>query len=205
MSGPSASGPDGALAVAAGRVPVGRDEAGLRPTLAVAGLILLLFVGSQLLNAAIPARADGLTGDPQEGRSLVLGRLRLHLAPGWQALETSLGPRLVRGAVALDVQRAAFSGNAHELYDAFVREALAPAASGFSATAPVLTSLGPELSGARGAYTGVFGEGGEIEGQLTSVVVDGDGFVFDAWAPLGNLRALLPDVELMLSTVELSE
>jgi hypothetical protein len=181
------------------------DPTGVRPTMLVAGVIVALFFGAQLVNAVLPAPGAGPGPQPQPGGAVDIGPLRVSLAPGWQAVDGPLGPRLARGSVAIDFQVDAFDGDAASLYRVFVEQALAPHATGFSATDPSLVQVGSGIAGARGAYAGVFGTGasdGQVEGQLTVFVVDGTGVVIDAWGPMGTLRPLLSDVELMISTIE---
>lgn len=183
------------------------DPAGLRPTIIVGGIILAVFFGAQLVNAVLPASRDvGPGPQPVPGGAVDIGPLRVSLASGWQAIDGPIGPRLVRGGVAVDFQLNSFQGNATELYNAFVSQALAPFASGFGATQPALIQVGPGIPGARGGYTGVFGTGadavGQVEGQLTAFVVDGTGVVIDAWGSSGTLRPMLDDIELMISTIE---
>jgi hypothetical protein len=180
------------------------DPNGNRPTVMVAVFILVMFFGAQLVNAVLPAQAIGPGIQPGPAGSVEIGPLRIHLASGWQALETDFGPRLARGSVAIDIQSAAYVGDAASLYDEFVEDGLAPHATGFMATPPSLVPVGPGIAGARGAYTGVFGVG-EVEGQLTAFIVGGTGFVFDAWGRAGTLRSLLADVELMIDTLEVIE
>ena len=179
------------------------DPAGVRPTLILAAVIAVLFFGSQILNAVIPAAAGG--ADPQAPGTLDVGALRIQIAPGWQALDGPVGPRIARGSVAIDIGNVPFTGDVRSLYDEFVAQALAPHAIGFGATAASLVEVGNGVPAARGAYTGVFGEGGEIEGQLTALVVGGQGYVFDAWGQAGSLNPLLPEVELMLDTLRVIE
>jgi hypothetical protein len=179
------------------RVPASEQLSGVWPTTGLALLIAAIFLGSQLLNSALPAQAGA------DGGTVEIAGLRIHLADGWQAVEGPIGPRLVRGSVAVDIQSAPFAADASSLYDLFVADVLAPAATGFAATGSSLVVVGPGLAGARGAYTGVFGGAGPVEGQLTALVNGGTGYVLDAWGPAGTLAAQLDDVELMIATFEL--
>lgn len=179
------------------------DPASVRPALLLAGVIAAIFFGSQILNAVVPAASGG--AGPQAGATLDVGQLRIQIARGWQSLDGPVGPRIAKGSVAIDIGTIAFSDDVRTLYDDFVADALAPHAIGFGATAASLVEVGNGLPAARGAYTGVFGEGGEIEGQLTALVVAGQGYVFDAWGQAGSLNPLLPEVELMLDTLQVVE
>lgn len=165
-----------------------RQSAAARPTAAVATIIVVLFFGAQLVNGSLPARAGG---------AVDIGPLRLELAPGWEFSQTEFGPRLAKGAVAVDIASLAYSGTPVELYDDFVAEALVPYASGFGATPAVPLTLDNGLGAVRGTYVGIFGVG-EVEGQLTALTVAGWGVVFDAWGRSGTLRAVLSEVEQMI-------
>lgn len=181
------------------------DPQGIRPTAIVAGVILALFFGSQLLNGILPAAAQqgGIPVGP--GSTVELGALRIHLVGGWQAVNGPVGPRLAKGSVAVDVQSGPFTGDPADLYAEFVNTQLAPFATGFGATQPSAITVGPGVRAARGAYTGVFGDAGEIEGEVTAMATGGTGYVFDAWGASGTLRSLLAEVQRMLETVEVVE
>lgn len=172
-----------------------RESAAIGPAAAVATVIVLIFLGAQLVNAALPARAGG---------SVDLGPVRVELVAGWQLMHTDLGPRLAKGSVAIDVEIVPYDGTAAELYDDFVVDGLAPFANSFSATPPAPISLQAGLPAVRGSYTGIFGVG-EVEGQLTTAVASDTGIVFDAWGRSGTLRALLPEVETMIDSLEIVE
>lgn len=175
------------------------DPAGNRPTAVVAAVIALLFFGSQFVNAVIPG---GGTGGQPVGGAAEIGNTRVLLADGWQVTDEAGGTRLAKGSVAIDVLNIDFAGDPSALYEEFVARALAPDAIGFEATDPRLVIIGAGIPAARGAYAGIFGQAGEVEGQLTAFVIDGDGYVFDAWSHAGGLSRLLPEVELMIDSVE---
>jgi hypothetical protein len=130
--------------------------------------------------------------------------LRVHLFSGWQARQTAEGiPQLAKGSVAVDIHSASFSGDAGALYNTFVDQ-MASGGARLTATPPSLVQIGAGLAGARGAYTGFFGSN-ELEGQLTTFTLGGVGYVFDAWGPMGTLRPLLGEVELMINTIEVRQ
>ena len=183
------------------------EPTGVRPTILVGGIILALFFGAQLLNSVLPAAAGGPGPQPQPGGAVDIGPIRVHVPNGWQVgqMPGGAGTRLARGGVVIDFQTNPFQGDAPTLYNAFVNQVLAPGATGFQATQPSLIQVGSGIAGARGAYTGVFAgnNDGQLEGQLTTFVVDGTGVVIDAWGPIGTLRPLLGDVDLIISTIEM--
>ena len=175
------------------------DPAGVRPTIAVAALIALLFFGSQLVNAVIPGTGDvGQSGDG----GVDIGVIRVQLADGWYVSDEAGGTRVAKGSVAIDILDVDFEGDPSSLYEGFVAEALAPNATGFEATDPALVVVGGGMPAARGGYAGIFGQANEVEGQLTAFVVEGHGYVFDAWSHVGGLTRLLPEVELMIDSVQ---
>ncbi len=175
------------------------DPAGNRPTLVVAAFIALLFFGSQFANAVIP---DGVTGRRPAGGAAEIGNIRVLLADGWRITDVEGGTRLAKGSVAIDVLNIDFAGDPSALYEEIVAQALAPNAMGFEATDPSLVIIGAGIPAAQGAYAGIFAHAGEVEGQLTAFVVDGDGYVFDAWSHAGGLSRLVPEVELMIDSVQ---
>lgn len=214
----------------AGSVLSRLDPQGIRPTVAIAVFLIAFFFGSQILNSVIPARGGGPVGpmptpipggptptpigpgptpigpgptaQPGGASSITIGPMTVQVPAGWQVVQRPDGsPRLAKGNVAIDVASTSFDGDASSLYRAFVNQLLAPAASGFSATEPTLVSIGGGRPAARGIYTGIFGEGGQVEGHLTALVVNGQGFVFDAWGPVGSLRPLLDEIELVTNTL----
>jgi hypothetical protein len=193
--------------------------------------LLLFFFGSQLVNSAIPVPSQpgpgpgptlgpgpGPTFDPGpaptigpgpgpvQPNAVDLGPILVQLPAGWQVVEGPGGaPRMVKGSVAIDVASVAFNGDASTLYRGFVDQVLEPNASGFSATQPTPAQVGAGLPAVRGLYTGVFGEGGQIEGHLTAIVAGGQGFIFDGWGPVGTLRPLLAEIEAVTNTLVLDQ
>jgi hypothetical protein len=207
------------------------DTATLRPTLGVAALILAVFFGVQLVNAAVPA--GGRTGvgpgpgvertpDPaaptpfqptqppvgpgpaQPGETLTIGPLRLSLPSGWQTGQTQSGNfRMGKGGVIIDLNTLVLDQDADAtgLCAAFINQVLAPDATGFSTSQPVPFAV-TGASAARALYSGVFGQAGEVEGQVTVIVVGRQAVFFDAWSGPGMLRALLPEIERIFETAQ---
>jgi hypothetical protein len=193
------------------------DPQGIRPTVAIAAFLLAFFFGSQILNSVIPARGSvplpnpggpqptpigpGPTSQPGGVGTIIMGPLTVQVPAGWQAFEGPVGPRIAKGSVAIDIQTTGFSGDASALYRSFVDQVLRPNASGLTATEPTLVSIGGGLPAVRGLYTGIFGQDGQVEGHVTALVVGGQGFIFDAWGPVGTVRPLLNEIELITNTL----
>jgi hypothetical protein len=169
-------------------------------TLAVAVIVLGLCFGSQILNGVISA-----PGGPSD-QVLDAGPFRLTLLPGWQsATSPSGGLSVAKGSVEIDILALNSTGDAAALYDSYVAETLAPGATGFGATEPSPLEIGG-VPAARGAYTGLLGTGaGQVEGEVTTVVVLDQGYVFDAWGPMGTLHGQLSDIEQMLATIDFAQ
>jgi len=201
------------------------DPTGWRPTATVGGIILALFLGSQLFNAIIPVAAVGpgvpgpggpvgpgpapttgpgpgpITTPLPPGSTLTIGPLAMPLESGWvpqDVPDSGVIVRLVKGGVAIDVFSAPVSGQADAaaVYVAYMNE-LAGAADGFGATQPNALSVGNGIPAARGTYTGVFGAS-QAEGQVTTLALGAQGWIFDIWSGSGALRSLLPEAQAMV-------
>jgi hypothetical protein len=197
----------------------------------VAGILLAMFFGAQLVNAIIPQPGVGPgvpgpggpgpigPGQPTSGpvgpgplttplppaSTLTIGPLRVPLEGGWTPQEvpgSNIIVRLVKGSVAIDVFSASIQGQA----DAaavynFYMQDLQANSSGFTAAQPNLLQVGNGIPAARGNYTGVFGQS-QIEGQVTTIVVGASGFIFDVWANGGTLATLQPEAQRMIDNLQ---
>ena len=206
------------------------DPTGVRPTAIVAGIIFSIFFGAQLLNALTPVSAVG-PGNPgpggpgpvgpgplptspagpastplPPGSTLTVGPLRIPLENGWVPQEvpgSNIIVRLTKGSVAIDLFSASIQGQADAaaVYNSFI-QSLQQDATGLGATQPNVVQIGNGQLGARGSYTGVFGQN-QVEGEVTTLVVGGtQGFIFDVWAGAGTLRTLLPEAQRMIDNVQ---
>jgi hypothetical protein len=142
----------------------------------------------------------------QPGSTLTLGPLRIPLESGWSPQEvpdSNIVVRLVKGNVAVDVFGASIQGQADAaaVYNAYLTQSLQPAATGFNASQPNLLQIGNGIPAARGTYTGVFGQS-QIEGQVTTIVVGANGFIFDTWGSAGTLGQLLPEAQRMIDNLQ---
>lgn len=181
------------------------DPSGLRPTFAVAGVIIAIFLGAQLLNAILPVSAVGPGTPLPPGSALPIGPLRVPLEPGWVTQEvpgSSIVVRLVKGSVAIDVFSVIVpaSTDAGSVYTSYLNS-MALDATGFGATAPSPIQIGNGNPAVRGTYTGVFGQN-QVEGEVTALVHGGSGWIFDVWASSGTLRSLVPEAERMIDNTQ---
>lgn len=212
------------------------DPTGLRPTGIVAGIIVAIFFGAQLLNAITPTAAVGpgnpgpggpgpigpgpvATANPggpgpvstplPPGSTLTVGPLRIPLENGWVPQEvpgSNAIVRLTKGGVFIDLFSASIQGQADAatVYNAYIRE-MQQDSPGLGATQPNVVQIGNGQLGARGSYTGVFGQS-QIEGEVTTLVVSStQGFIFDVWAAAGTLRTVLPEAQRMIGNVQVGE
>jgi hypothetical protein len=215
------------------------DPTGLRPTAIVAGIIIALYFGAQIVNAVIPVPGVGpgnpgpggegptgpgpipttvplpttgpvgpgpTTAPAQPGQTLTVGPLRIPLETGWtpQAVpDSNVVVRIVKGNVAIDVFGASIEGQADAaaVYNAYLTQSLQPSATGLTASQPNLLQIGNGIPAARGSYTGVFGQD-QIEGQLTTIVIGANGFIFDTWGSAGTLGQLLPEAQRMIDNLQ---
>ena len=205
------------------------DPTGIRPAVAIAAVILALFLGAQVINAIVPVSAvgPGVPGPGQgpgpgpgptfgpgpgpvttplpPGSSLTVGPLRIPLESGWVPQEvpgSSIIVRLVKGSVAIDLFSATIQGQADAaaVYAAYM-QSLAQDGAGFGDTQANPVQIGAGIAAVRGQYTGVFGQS-QVEGEVTTFVAGGSGWIFDAWAGPGALRALLPEAQRMIAGVQ---
>ena len=124
------------------------------------------------------------------------------LLSGWQAGELqSGGLRIFKGSVAIDLIVIDSTASAADVYANYAK-ALAQNSTGFGATQPTTLQIAGAAA-ARGAYNGIFGDIGQIEGEVTTIAHAGKGYIFDAWGQMGTVRGLLPEVRQMLDTMVL--
>ncbi len=199
----------------------------------MAGIIVALFFGAQIINAVIPVSAVGPgnpgpvgpgptgpapiatlapgPGDPVStplppGSVMTVGPLRIPVESGWVPQEvpgSNIIVRLVKGGVVMDVFSATLNGQADAatVYNSYI-DSMRGQADGLAATQPNQVQVGNGFSGARGTYTGVFGQN-QVEGEVTTMVTDPtQGFIFDVWSGTGNLRPLLPEAERMIDNLQ---
>ncbi len=150
--------------------------------------------------------AGALAGGGDAART-VGGAVTVRPASGWVAVDDPGDPgteaRFTRGSATLDVFAGPAGGDARALAEAYVRGSLDPNSTRLTVPPPagwVTVPLAGGLTGVRLGYIGVFDQSGvPIEGEVTAVITPGGaGVVFDGWAPQGQLRFGLDDVQAMI-------
>jgi hypothetical protein len=179
----------------------GLDPATRRPTFIVAAILAGFFFGSQILNEALPARAEDqvLPGNPVAiGENATIVPLA-----GWvlSRFDDSAGLRLEKGTVAVDLFPGT-SPNAGDLLETYFQQVLGEQATEIT-TSETETASSATGTAARFNYQGLFaGADGAIEGEVTAIAAAGQGVIADAWAPQGRLESLLDEVHVMVDTIE---
>ncbi len=167
--------------------------------------------GQTLPPIAIPSTGPGPspgTGQPlPPGSVLEVGPLRIPLESGWQPQagpSDSILVRLVKGSAAIDLVSLTVQGGTAtpaNLYAGYM-QLIAQDGTGFTNVPPSNIQIGQGLAAARGSYTGVFGSS-QIEGEVTAFVTSASGgWVWDAFATAGTLRALLPEAQRMIDNIQ---
>lgn len=200
---PPGAPPPGAERGAAPRTRLGALDSGTRrQTIVVAAVIAALFYGSQILNEALPANAQGQVA---AGGTVAIGEAsRITPLDGWVVTPHEGGPgiRLEKGIVVIDLFPETFGQNAGDLAKAYLDEILRPDATQLTTTETEVATT-PNGSAARFGYQGMFtGVDVPIEGEVTAVFVGGNGVIADAWSRQGDLGSLLGEVHAMLETIE---
>lgn len=180
----------------------GLDPATRFQTIVVAAVIAVLFWGSQILNEALPASAQGQVA-PGEAAEIGDGAW-ITPRTGWVASphDNGAGIRLEKGVVVIDLFPETFGGSAGALAKGYLDQVLEPGATQLTVTdiEVATTAMG---TAARFSYQGIF-EGIEvpIEGEVTALFIGRQGVVADAWSRQGDLASLLGEVHAMLETIE---
>jgi hypothetical protein len=182
----------------------GLDPATRRQTVIVAAVIAALFYGSQIVNEALPANAQGQVAVAPGEPVSISADAQITPLSGWVATvhESGNGIRLEKGIVTIDLFTGTFGANARELAGAYLDDVLRPDATQIttSETEVVTTETG---TAARFAYQGIFkGIDVPIEGEVTALFVGGHGVVADAWTRQGDLGELLGEIHAMIGTIE---
>lgn len=192
---------DAAAATAVARRPA-LDPATRRQTFVVAAVIAVLFWGSQILNEALPASAQGQVA-PGEAAEIGDGAWITPLA-GWALSphDQGAGIRLEKGVVVVDLFPETFGGSAGALAQGYLDQVLKPGATQLTVTDIEVASTAMGTA-ARFSYQGIFdGVDVPIEGEVTALFIGRQGVVADAWSRQGDLGGLLGEVHAMLETIE---
>ena len=189
------------------------DPQGKRPTLIVAGVLVALVLGTQIVNAFIPIPNQVPGGPSNPGGPAVGARpvdiglgARVYALPGWQQLEAGgalQGVRLQKGSVVVDFRVTQFTGDQVALLTAYVDQILKPDAQQLNVNGVTVVPVNGK-NAARATYLGLFnGVTGAVEGELTTLVsAGGTGVIVDAWGAQGSLTPALGEVHAMVNTLE---
>lgn len=195
----------------------GLDPTGWRPTLTVAGILIALVLGTQLINGVIPASArtrtgtPGVPGETRPGSPIqVTDGLTFLPYTGWQEARRYTddlpGVVLQKGNVIFEVRatRDAFGGSLTDFLNRVANQ-VASQLSGFQYTEPRPIPLGNGLNGVRLTYQGTNNSNGRVqEGEMTVFLTpSGVGILAHAAGQQGSIDPLLNEVHAMLGTLEL--
>jgi hypothetical protein len=192
----------------------GLDPTGWRPTLIVAGVLIAIVLGTQLLNAIIPVPGARPGVNPGTGPRPVPGgqvqvtpNVRFTLAPGWQVTRQFTdelpGVAVQKGDVFMEVRATAgpASGDAATLLEQF-RQILAGQLAGFGSTQPTPYGTGG-LNGLRLQYQGTNQNGNVQEGLMVVVVSPSQtGILAHAGGQRGSLEPLSNEIGAMVGSLE---
>lgn len=194
----------------------GLDPTGWRATLIVAGILIALVLGTQLINWAIPTPArtgsvgGSVPGATRPGAPIqVTNGLSFLPVGGWQEAQRFSddlpGVRLQKGNVIFEVRttRERFAGSVTDLLDR-VFGRVASDLSGSQHTEPRPVPLGNGLNGVRLSYQGTnTGNGRVQEGELTVFMSpSGVGILAHAAGQQGSIESLLDEIHTMIGTLE---
>jgi len=171
---------------------------GLRATLVVLGVMLVVVLGGYVVAAAL--------SEPAGPAATIRGVVSVRPLSGWAVakrgtLDGLPFVRLTRGSGNLDVVVAApYAGSVDQLANDYATHVLSRQLDQLSFSRRLETVRLPSgLQGARFGYVGVADTGASIEGEVTVVVTSsGHGVVFDGWGPAGLLSFERSDIETMI-------
>jgi hypothetical protein len=177
------------------------SSAGSRPRRwrPLAGVVLCL--AAVVLGGRVAASALTVPGPPVE----VAPGISVRPLSGWRVVREGTGVLLTRGSGSLSVLPTRDADPA-TLAGEYARQVLRPDAQGLTLSRGLRTvRLRSGLVGVRFAYQGTFrGQGREmpLQGEVTVVVGQRDGVVFDAWAQPEVYEYERADVQTMIQTAE---
>jgi hypothetical protein len=176
--------------------PAGSRPRRWRP---LAGVVLCL--AAVVLGGRVAASALTVPGPPVQ----VAPGVSVRPLSGWRVDRQGTGVLLTRGSGSLSVLPTGDTDPA-TLAGEYARQVLRPNAQGLTLSRGLQTVRLPSgLVGVRFAYQGTFrGQGREmpLQGEVTVVVGQRDGVVFDAWAQPEVYEYERTDVQTMIQTAE---
>jgi hypothetical protein len=166
----------------------------------VAGVVLCL--AAVVLGGRVAADALTAPGPPVQ----VAPGVSVRPLSGWRAVRQGTGVLLTRGSGNLSVLPAGGGVDPAALAGRYARDVLAPNAQGLSLSRGLRAVRLPSgLVGVSFAYQGTFNGQGRampLQGEVTAVVGERAGAVFDAWAEPAVYEYERADVEAMIETAE---
>jgi hypothetical protein len=187
------------------------DPTGKRPSLIVAGVLLAIVLGSQFLNALVPAPRGALGGggtQPGPGRPVDIGSgIRVTPPPGWVTVGDPLelqGVRFQKGGVTVDVGLAAFTNPPSDLLAAYVNQVLIPNSQGAKVSPATIDIARNGHPTARATFTGnLKGFGTAVEGEISTQVWEtGVGIIVNGFAPQGQLTGARDEIHAFVDSIE---
>src|SRR4029453_13598449 len=162
---------------------------------------VVLCLAAVVLGGRVAASAVTVPGPPVQ----VARGISVRPLSGWRGVREATGALLTRGSGSLS-GRPPGAGGPATLAGEYARQVLRPNAQGLTLSRGLRTFRLPSgLVGVSFAYQGTFrGQGREmpLQGEVTVVVGQRDGVVFDAWAQPEVYEYERADVQTMIQTVE---
>jgi hypothetical protein len=162
---------------------------------------VVLCLAAVVLGGRVAASAVTVPGPPVQ----VAQGVSVRPLSGWRVVREGTGVLLTRGSGSLSVLPTRDADPA-TLAGQYARQVLRPNAQGLTLSPGLRTVRLPSgLVGVRFAYQGTFrGQGREmpLQGEVTVVVGQRDGVVFDAWAQPEVYEYERADVQTMIQTAE---
>jgi hypothetical protein len=161
----------------------------------------VLCLAAVVLGGRVAASAVTVPGPPVQ----VAPGISVRPLSGWRVVREGTGALLTRGSGSLSVLPTG-DGDPVTLAGQYARQVLRPNAQGLTLSRGLRTFRLPSgLVGVSFAYQGTFhGQGREmpLQGEVTVVVGQRDGVVFDAWAQPEVYEYERADVQTMIQTAE---
>ena len=162
---------------------------------------VVLCLAAVVLGGRVAASAVTIPGPPVQ----VAPGISVRPLSGWRVVREGTGALLTRGSGSLSVLPTG-DGDPATLAGEYARQVLRPNAQGLTLSRGLRTFRLPSgLVGVSFAYQGIFrGQGREmpLQGEVTVVVGQREGVVFDAWAQPEVYEYERADVQTMIQTAE---
>jgi hypothetical protein len=163
---------------------------------------VVLCLAAVVLGGRVAASAVTVPGPPVQ----VAPGISVRPLSGWRVVRQGTGVLLTRGSGSLSVLPTGGGSDPATIASEYARQVLRPNAQGLTLSRGLQTVRLPSgLVGVSFAYQGTFrGQGREmpLQGEVTVVVGQRDGVVFDAWAQPEVYEYERADVQTMIRTAE---